>query len=350
MASNRRLQTLVLRRPGRVNRAVLGCCSLVLAVASATFFKIDRSAAGPVWRERPNLSGHTSRILALAFSPDGRQLVSGDFEGKVLAWDLSKDCPLATFRHQDRVISVAYSPDGSMLATGSTDCSVKLWNMNDLEEIRTLQGHDSGVVGLAFAADGRTLITAGADGLVNLWDVTTGENRLSWIAHVKGLNCLACSPDGQTLATGSHDQTIKLWDLAGRQHGVLPERAGVYSLVFTDAGQTLISSNGNGRISVWDVAHQVAKLYLGNEGGPETGKPITALAATADGHRLVTGGLEGTVNLWDLRSGEVLVPLTKDGMWVRAVVFSADGNKIAVAPNRDFSVRVWELMSDDQKN
>jgi WD40 repeat protein len=73
------------------------------------------------------------------------------------------------------------------------------------------------------------------------------------------------------------------------------------------------------------------------------------MGATADGKKLITGSLEGSVNLWELDAGRTPRMLEKDGMWVKAAAFSPDGSKLAFAHNMDFSVRVWGLVPSSSK-
>src|SRR5262249_37486456 len=155
-----------------------------------------------------------------------------------------------------------------------------------------------------------------------------------------GFSCLACSPDGAVLATGSLHKTVKLWDLASHEEQLtLPEQGGVKAVTFADAGRKLVVANGHGSVTLWDRAsQQPTKIYDGED------NPLLSLATTVDGRRVVAGSVEGTVNLWDLEVDRAPTTLEKNGMFVKAVGFSQDGNKIAFASNMDFSVRVWELV------
>jgi WD40 repeat protein len=329
-------------RRGRIHRALFPAFGITLAVMGAVFFRSDVRPKTATWQEGKVLLGHAGNVLAVAFSPDGRRLASGDQNGKIILWDLANGTARATLQHhEERILTVTFSPDGHILASGSSDGSIQLWNVEQGCPIRELVGHEYAVMGMVFTPDGRTIVSGCADGIVKLWDASTGLERACWRADERaGFSCLACSPDGALLATGSLHSTVKLWDLVSHQEQLtLPEQASVKAVSFADAGQKLIVANGQGSVTLWDRAsQQPTKIHDGGE------NPLLSLATTADGRRVLAGSIDGTVNLWDLDVDRTPTTLEKDGMFIKAVAFSQDGSRIAFASNSDFSVRVWELV------
>src|SRR5262249_55040672 len=103
----------------------------------------------------PPLSGHTLRIVALAFTPDGKTLASGGWNGQLGFWNVKRGENLAFLRgHNNSFNQVAISPDGGTIATAGDDSSVRLWNVARRQEIAVLQGHGDIVNDLAFSSDG----------------------------------------------------------------------------------------------------------------------------------------------------------------------------------------------------
>lgn len=157
-----------------------------------------------------------------------------------------------TAGHTDWVASIAWSPDGKRLISGGADATARIWDVETGAEILVLKDLHGPVRCVGYTPDGgRVLITGGAFS-VGLWDAVTGERiRLFYDSDHK-VAALAVSPDGTVFATGGEDGTVKIWDLAdGRLiHTWTGVNGPVTGVCFGPGPGRLAACSANGAIAV----------------------------------------------------------------------------------------------------
>lgn len=258
----------------------------------------------------PAPTGFRNNCTAIKYSPDGKFLAytggsefkqsSRNYEstGEVHLWNTTTQTPHADLKgHTSKVTAAVFSPDGQTLATGSADQSIRLWNIATKKHIATLKGHTNAVWAIAYSPDGQTLASASWDKTVKLWNPTTGALRATLKGHTEEILSLAISPDAQTLATGAADWTVRLWDLPTQTHrATLKDHHGaIYALAFSSDSKTLATGSGDQTIKLWNT--QTAKLQttlVAHESG------VTALAFSPDDQTLASAGRDDAVRLWKL--------------------------------------------------
>jgi len=334
-----------------------------------------------------SLTGHTDRVHAVAFSPDGRTLLSGSYDGTARLWDVATHRQIGAplNGHDGEVYSVAFSPQGNVVATGADDGMVRLWDVATHRQIGApLNGHDGEINAVAFSPDGTILASGGDDdGVVRLWDVASHRQiGVPLLGHSDVVYSVAFSPDGTILASGGADGTVRLWFVAShRQIGVplLGQGGVVYSVAFSPDGKILASGAADGIIRLWDVATRqmteswpiyspVFNLAFSRDGrllasgnlddkaqlwDMATRQPIGnpfigySLAFSPDGKTLATGSYSHIVRLWDVVSSTGIAALTSNDGEINSVAFSPDGKTLA-AGSTDGTVRLWDATTRQQ--
>lgn len=164
-------------------------------------------------------------VNTLTLSPDGEILavvpaVSADSTARndlrVELYTMASGDLLRTLSgHTDTINSVAFSPDGKHMLTGAgpADLTARLWDTTTGEELRAFKGHGNSISSVAFSPDGGQVLTGSLDGTARLWDTATGEQLRHFSGHGGAVYAVAFAPDGKAVLTGGADKTAKLWHL-----------------------------------------------------------------------------------------------------------------------------------------
>jgi WD40 repeat protein len=280
----------------------------------------------------------------LAFNEDGSLLASTSFNRRTDVWDTTTGKRVHELRHPDGlVVCAAFSPDGQRIASSGEDKTVHLWDAARGREVLALRGHRGPCSGVTFSPDGQRLASASWDGTIRVWDATPlvgteAQELLTFTEHDNEIWSLAISPSGDQVASAGFSTPAKIWNLkTGRVSA--PEFAGHRDVCFKVAWHRLASAgslDSQFTFKIWDASTGLDAL-------PNT---VTSrqefLAVTfspPDGRYLVTGRADGTVQVWDARTGELRQTLVHGGM-VRGVAFHPSGTLLA-SLSGDGSVNLW---------
>ncbi|NJK68468.1 MAG: protein kinase [Microcoleus sp. CSU_2_2] len=248
------------------------------------------------------LAGHSGAVWSVAVSPDGRTIASGSADNTIKLWNLYTGKLIQSWEgHTDGVFSVAFSPDGRVIASVGKDKTLKLWEADQPVELETFKGLSDEVQSMAFSPDKQTLATGNSDGTIKIWNWQTGEFKATLIGHSEAVWALAISPDGETLASGSWDKTVKLWDITtdngARQLSDSPlltwrgHSDKVKSLAFSPDGQNLVSADLSGTIKLWPMSGETPGTLKGHSTWVE-------LAFNPQDKTLVSGSFDDTIKVW----------------------------------------------------
>ncbi len=296
------------------------------------------------------LQGHRGWVETLDFHPTESIVASGSNDWTIALWDLELGVRLATLRgHTAWVTGVAFSPDGRTLASSSADGTIRLWQVESRQCDRVLSGHASDVRAVAFSPCGRLLASGSVDHTIKLWEIETGNCLNTLTGHASAVFTLAFSPDGQWLASGSIDKTVRLWEVGSGRclHQLQGHRDRVDALCFRRAmnsepemlgGDSLLASGSlDHTVRLWDaVTGQCLHVLRGHANG------VMAVAASPTGQYLASGSDDQTVCLWDWETGRCARRLQGYANSVIAVACHPHGTLLA-SGGHDGIVRLWDV-------
>jgi WD40 repeat protein/transcriptional regulator with XRE-family HTH domain len=290
-------------------------------------------------RELQRLTGHSGAVNGVVFAPDGRSIITGSSDQTVRIWDVQTGRQIRTISAPQPIVALALSPDGRIIATGDGVVgknSIRLWDAQTGTAIRTMAGHSDSIRHLDFSPDGVRLLSASTDTTARIWDVATGLEILS-IAEPDGVQGAAFAPDGRTFITAGNDKIIRLRDSAtGRELQRLNTHTDiVYGVAFAPNGQLVASASKDGTVRLWNIHVRPGLPQL--VGHPD---PIAGAALTSDGKTLVTVGTGLTLRVWDTATGTQQRTLEGLGGVGTGVAISPNNRLVAGTGN---AVYLWDL-------
>ncbi|KAH9172517.1 hypothetical protein EDB89DRAFT_2229320 [Lactarius sanguifluus] len=241
------------------------------------------------------------------------------------------------------VLSVAYSPDGRRIVTGSMDCTIQIWDSHlGIPLIRPLEGHMGMVTSVVFSPDGAHIISGSEDGTVRIWDSQTGVPiREPLRGHAGPLTSVAYSPDGTYIISGSMDMTVRIWD---PQTGALVREplqgptGPITSVAYSPDGTRIICGSEDTRVWMWEslTGELVGKSFEGHN------DPVLSVTFSPDGKHIVSGSKDNTLQIWDAQTGSLTYePLRGHTNWVMSTAYSQDG-KFIVSGSMDGTLWLWD--------
>ena len=198
------------------------------------------------------------------------------------------------------VHSAALRGDGKLLVAGEDNGRVQVFDSASKDILRLFKGHRGPVHGTCFASDNKAIMTAGDDRSTRMWDLATGAVVAEFDDHADYVRALDVSPaSGSVWATGSYDHTVRLWDGRGGSSAsacsLRVDHGDPVTAVRLLRGGMLLATAGGPTVKVWDLmaGGRLVAALTGHQ------KLVTALALDGSGDRLLSGGLDHVVNVYE---------------------------------------------------
>jgi WD40 repeat protein len=303
------------------------------------------------------LPAHRTEPTAAAFSPDGNCCLTGESSGRVNLFRVDDGKLLwSELRHSRKIAAVAFTADGKQLLTASLDNTVGRWDVATGRELPPLVWkHPSGVVGLTLLGSDRAA-TACEDGLVRLWRIADDSPMPETLPLPKGnYAATSASADGRLLIVVDRDLgRVRIWDVvAGNERAPADKRrhagawldlgagGAVWTAVFAPDGATFVTVGGN-EVRQWSLTDG-AELQMFRPHGS-----LAGVAFSPDGRSAATAGWDGAVKVWNLADARAVKKLRAHGGGnVNDVVFRGDG-RILLTAGDDRTARLWDVATEQE--
>jgi WD40 repeat protein len=277
--------------------------------------RIWQTETGQLVRE---LTDASDGLLCLAAAPHGRWLAATGKDSRIYVWDVSQEAPAKVLEgHQGWVASLAFSEADHRLLSGGFDATIRLWDVEKERANLTLPDRIQWVRGVALGASHGgplpLIVSAGNAGTAQIWAARKMENgnwglpwpppRLEQAWATGAIAAIGLSPNGRLLAAGGWNRPLRVWDL--RDNGRLVSEFGTDATVVCDLkwyqdNQHLLTACADGTLRLWDRrTGDEQKRCLGHTGA------VRGVSLSADGRVVATTGDDGTVCLWPAMQDEV---------------------------------------------
>jgi WD40 repeat protein len=341
-----------------VNAIAFSPDSRFIATATVDTVSLDQFGENPItaqiWETesgtlisslKPNKS-----INALAFSPDGKQIVTADANGTAQIWELASGQAVGQVEHQGAILDVAFSSNGMHVATASLDKTAQVWGVRSAPiELP----HEQAVTAVSLSHDGTWLATASMDKIVRVWDI---KNRrpIAYIPHKDVVSAVAFNPSSDhsnLIATASLDNKARLWKINDNSAMTrLKHDYPVTTVAFNSQGDRIVTTSEHSKakhqLHVWKATNEL-KLPTDSKDA------ASAVTVSSDGQLSALASFnpnqgKTTVQLWKTDRGNVATMEISQNRSVTKFITFSQNNKFFATASDDNVVKVWKVPDDSR--
>jgi WD40 repeat protein len=284
------------------------------------------------------LKGHSEAVYSLAFTPDGRYVVTGSFDHTLKVWDAATGKEVKSLGgstgHQNLVLSVAISPDGSQIASGGSDNTAKIWDFPISAPLQQLTLADAAVA-MALSPDGKTVAVSNKGG--GLFTRATADGKPLQNMNCPAASIVAWTANGQYLSAAGSDGCVRFWTPGdGKLAGVVGAHTGAVTALANDpSNRSYFTAGEDGLLKTWSLPPVPSRALAAPHDGP-----VTAVMLSADNNTIISASADKTVRLSALANGQTVRSLAGPAASVVSVA-SAANNAYVAGGTADGKLFLW---------
>ncbi|MBT31266.1 MAG: hypothetical protein CMO01_16550 [Thalassobius sp.] len=319
---------------------------LIVASGSGDFSKDSSDTSIKIWEVLTgkmihSFEGHEKSTSTLTFNSNGRYLVSGGWDNKVILWSLSNNKKLREYcGHTEKINTVKFNPDGMSFASCSQDKTIKTWDIVSGEMLYNLPDNLGNSNSFSYSVDGRYIISGGLNHQINMWRSQNGKLLKSFPTKLSWISSVVYNPEGNIIACGNElEQTVVLNVEKGEMICKLTGYSKkITGLSFNSTGDKLAIVNDGKDIILWDMpSGKIYQKLQGHKGD------IRSIAFAPNGNEILSGSADKTAVVWksdkDGNNNRHIFKAHRKGIF--SVAYHPSG-KIFASGSADGTVILWE--------
>ncbi|OJJ20572.1 hypothetical protein BKI52_19150 [marine bacterium AO1-C] len=294
--------------------------------------------------------GHSARIWDVAFTPNGRNLITVSDDKSIRIWNTSTGELKRTLRGQigdgseGKMYALALSRDGRYLAVGGFlsykgrgSGNIRIIDLKSNRQIATLRGHTNVVHSLSFSRDGKYLASGSSDRKVRVWNIATRKSVATLKGHTKAVYGVSLS--GSILVSGSYDKTVKVWDWRSNQmlKTITKHTGKVQTVRFSPNGRFFATGSYDGKTLLFDATGNFLKEISTIDA------TVKKVRFSSDSKKLAVIGTYQTI--FSIPSGRQIRQITKHKYARAAAFWGATGKYLATAGGNDKEIYIWNTQT-----
>lgn len=248
--------------------------------------------------------------------------------------------------HKGAIHALAYSSNGRYVLSGGQDKAVHLWNPATKVRIQSYMRHSYEVLAIDVAGDDSKFVSVGGDRNVYVWDVGGGATICSFDAHALRINSACFNSDATVVASGSNDTTVKLWDCRSRDYAPIQTLSEAKDSVTSVKirGPQILTGSVDGRVRVYDIR-------TGTITADCVGEPVTCVNWSSDGNSFLVSSIDNYVRLFDIMTGELIQSFTGHASCqYRGTSAFFDNESSVASTSEDGKLYLWDRRTGQIKD